>query len=94
LQDRFHATLHVLLFYSPLTSRQLEEPLSRLLESCENEAHLNTMGRCALSQDILQLLINRLHIQRDREEWPWIAAEAITAPANNGAAAHRGQDQL
>ena len=56
------------------------EPLSRLLESCENEAHLNTMGRCALTQDILQLLINRLHIQRDREEWQWIAAEAITAP--------------
>ena len=56
------------------------EPLSRLLESCENEAHLNTMGRCALSQDILQLLINRLHIQLDREEWPWIAAEAITLP--------------
>jgi hypothetical protein len=38
------------------------------------------MGRCALAQDILQLFINRLHIQRDREEWPWIAAEAITAP--------------
>ena len=56
------------------------EPLSRLLDSCENEAHLNTIGRCALTQDILQLLINRLHIQRDREEWPRIAAEAITAP--------------
>ena len=27
------------------------EPLSRLLDSCENEAHLNTIGRCALSQD-------------------------------------------
>jgi len=38
------------------------------------------MGRCALTQGILQLLINRLHIQRDREEWQWIAAEAITAP--------------
>jgi hypothetical protein len=35
----------------------------------------NTMGRCALTQDILQL-----HIRRDREEWPRTAAEAITAP--------------
>jgi hypothetical protein len=55
------------------------EPLSRVLESCENEAHLNTMGRCALTQDILQLLINRFHIRRGHE-WPWIEAEAITAP--------------
>ncbi len=56
------------------------EPLSRLLDSCENEAHLNTIGRCALSQDLLQLLINRLYIQRDRGQWPRIAEEAITAP--------------
>jgi hypothetical protein len=35
----------------------------------------DTMGRCALTQDILQL-----HIRRDREEWPRTAAEAITAP--------------
>ena len=56
------------------------EPLSRLLDSCENEAHLNTIGRCALSQDLLQLLINRLYIQRDRGQWPRIREEAITAP--------------
>jgi hypothetical protein len=46
------------------------EPLSRLLDSGENEAHLNTIGRCALSHDLLQLLINRLYIQRDRVQWP------------------------
>jgi hypothetical protein len=56
------------------------EPLSRLLDSCENGAHLNTIGRCALSQDLLQLLINRLYIQRDRGQWPRIREEAITAP--------------
>ncbi len=44
------------------------------------------MGRCAFTQDILQLLINRLHIQRDREEWP----RKFAAPLfNNGTAAHR-----
>jgi hypothetical protein len=56
------------------------EPLSRLLDSCQNEARLNTFGKCALTQDTLQLLINRLHIQRDRGQWPRIAEEAIIAP--------------
>jgi hypothetical protein len=52
--------------------KHFANPRGRLLDSCENEAHQ--------TQDILQLLINQLHIQRDREEWPRIAAEAITAP--------------
>jgi hypothetical protein len=52
------------------------------------------MGRCALTLNILQLLINRLHIQRDREEWQWIAAEAITAPLFIGDCRAQGQDQL
>src|SRR5271166_3115405 len=56
------------------------EPLSRLLDSCEHEAHLNTIGRCALSQDTLQLLSNRLYLQRDRGQWPRIGEEAIIAP--------------
>src|SRR5271165_1343872 len=56
------------------------EPLRRLLDSCQNEAHLNTFGKCALTQDTLQLLINRLQIQRDRGQWPRIAEEAIIAP--------------
>jgi hypothetical protein len=47
------------------------DALSRLLDSCENEAHLNAN---------LQLLINRLHIQRDREKSPRIAEKAIIAP--------------
>jgi hypothetical protein len=56
------------------------EPLSRLLDSCQNEAHLNTIGECALTQDTLQLLINRSQIQRDRGQWPRIAEEAIITP--------------
>jgi hypothetical protein len=56
------------------------EPLRRLLDSCESEAHLNAFGKLALSEDILQLLINRLQIQRDRHNWPGIGEEAIVAP--------------
>ena len=56
------------------------EPLSRLLASCATEARLNIFGRCALAQDVLQLLTNRLQMQRDREKWPRIADETISAP--------------
>jgi hypothetical protein len=56
------------------------EPLSRLLTSCATEARLNGFGRCAVTQDVLQLLANRLQIQHDRGKWPRIADEAIIAP--------------
>jgi len=56
------------------------EPLRRLLASCESEARLNTIGKLALAEDILQLLINRLQIQRDSRIWPLIRDEAIVAP--------------
>jgi hypothetical protein len=56
------------------------EPLRRLLDCCENEARLNTIGKLALTENLLQLLINRLQIQRDRHNWPRIGKEAIVAP--------------
>jgi Sulfotransferase family len=56
------------------------EPLSRLLASCATEARLNIFGKCALAQDILQLLTNRLQMQRDHEKWPRIGDESIIAP--------------
>jgi len=56
------------------------EPLRRLLDSCASEARLNTVGKLALAGDILQLLINRLRIQRDRHTWPRIGKEEIVAP--------------
>jgi sulfotransferase family protein len=56
------------------------EPLGRLLDSCESEARLNTIGKLALAGDIFQLLINRLQLQRDRYAWPRISKEAIVAP--------------
>lgn len=56
------------------------EPLRRLLDSCKNEARLNSIGRLVCTEDILQLLCNRLEIQRDLENWPDIATQPITAP--------------
>src|ERR1700751_1297451 len=56
------------------------EPLRRLLDSCRNEARLNSIGKLVCSEDILQLLCNRLKIQRDVENWPDIARQPISAP--------------
>ena len=56
------------------------EPLGRLLHSLEHEARLNLMGKLAARQEILQLLVNRLHLQRDRKAWPGIAAQTIARP--------------
>jgi Sulfotransferase family len=56
------------------------EPLRRLLDSCRNEAGLNSIGKLVCSEDILQLLCNRLEIQRDLENWPDIARQSISAP--------------
>src|SRR5215469_11920941 len=60
--------------------KAFREPLRLLLDSCANEARLNTLGKLALAEDILQLLVNRLQIQRDRHTWPRIAKEEIVAP--------------
>jgi hypothetical protein len=57
-----------------------QEPLRRLLYACENEARLNSVGKLVLTEDILQLLVNRLKIQRDRGKWTGIARQAIVAP--------------
>jgi hypothetical protein len=56
------------------------EPLRRLLDSCKNEARLNSIGKLVCSEDIVQLLCNRLEIQRDLENWPAIARQPISAP--------------
>src|SRR5215469_184277 len=56
------------------------EPLRRLLDSCKNEARLNSIGRLVCTEDILQLLCNRLEIQRDAKKWPGMASQPIAAP--------------
>src|ERR1700757_2150453 len=45
------------------------EPLSRLLESCQQEARLNFVGRMALRSDLLRMLSNRLLLERDRHSY-------------------------
>jgi hypothetical protein len=56
------------------------KPLRRLLDCCESGARLNRIGKLTLAEDMLQLLINRLQIQRDRQNWPQIDRETIAAP--------------
>jgi hypothetical protein len=56
------------------------EPLRRLLDSLAKDAQLNFMGRLAARQEVLQLLINRLELQRDRKQFPGIASEKIERP--------------
>jgi len=56
------------------------EPLSRLLESCWRDAHLNVIGNIALRSDVLRILRNRLLLQRDRHLYPGIAHHEIRSP--------------
>src|SRR5213594_3935315 len=56
------------------------EALSRLLESCQNEARLNLIGKIALRTDVLQTLCSRLQMERDRQLYPNIAQQEIREP--------------
>jgi hypothetical protein len=56
------------------------EALSRLLESCHNEARLNLVGKIALKTNILQTLCSRLRMERDRQLYPNIARQEIREP--------------
>jgi hypothetical protein len=56
------------------------EALSRLLESCHNEAQLNLVGKIALKTNILQTLCSRLRMERDRQLYPRIARQEIREP--------------
>ena len=56
------------------------EALSRLLESCHDEARLNLIGRIALKVDVLETLGARLQMERDRQLYPNIARQEISEP--------------
>jgi hypothetical protein len=56
------------------------EALSRLLESCHNEARLNLIGKIALRTNILQTLCSRLRMQQDRQLHPNIVRQEIREP--------------
>src|SRR2546423_1201734 len=56
------------------------EALSRLLESCQDEARLNLIGKIALRLDVLETLCARLQMERDREFYPDISRQKIHQP--------------
>src|SRR6267378_5689369 len=56
------------------------EALSRLLESCHNEARLNLVGKIALKTNVLQTLCSRLRMQQDRQLYPEIGRQEIREP--------------
>src|SRR5438874_4214788 len=56
------------------------EALSRLLESCQDEARLNLIGKIALKLDVLETLCARLQMERDRQLYPDITRQEIREP--------------
>jgi hypothetical protein len=56
------------------------EALSRLLESCQDEARLNLIGKVALKVDVLETLCARLKMERDRQLYPNISRQEIREP--------------
>lgn len=56
------------------------DALSRLLESCQDEARLNLIGKIALKTDVLETLCARLKMERDRQLYPNLARQEIREP--------------
>src|SRR5437870_6048515 len=56
------------------------EALSRLLDSCRDEARLNLIGKIALKVDVLEALCSRLKMERDRQLHPNITRQEIREP--------------
>jgi hypothetical protein len=56
------------------------EALSRLLDSCHDEAQLNLIGKIALKTDVLETLCARLQMKRDRQLFPDITRQEIREP--------------
>src|SRR4030095_12864824 len=56
------------------------EALSRLLQSCHDEARLNLIGKIALKTDVLETLCVRLQMKRDRQLYPDITRQEIREP--------------
>src|SRR5215472_6290178 len=56
------------------------EALSRLLDSCQDEAQLNLIGKIALKTDVLETLCVRLQMERDRQLYPDITRQEIGEP--------------
>jgi hypothetical protein len=59
---------------------EFSEALSRLLQSCQDEARLNLVGKIALKVDILEALCARLQMEQDRVVYPDIPRQEIREP--------------
>lgn len=57
-----------------------EEPLDVLLASFERDARLDERGRATVEGTVVQTLVKRIGLVRDRREHPEIAREQIVAP--------------
>ena len=56
------------------------DALSRLLDSCQDEAQLNLIGKIALKTDVVETLSARLQMERDRQLYPDITRQEIREP--------------
>jgi hypothetical protein len=56
------------------------DALSRLLDSCQDEAQLSLIGKIALKTDVLETLCARLQMERDRQLYPDITRQEIREP--------------
>jgi len=56
------------------------DALSRLLDSSQDEAQLNLVGRIALKTDVVETLCARLQMERDRQIYPDIRRQEISEP--------------
>jgi hypothetical protein len=56
------------------------DALSRLLDSSQDEAQLNLVGKIALKTDVVETLCARLQMERDRQLYPDIKRQEIREP--------------
>jgi len=59
---------------------EFSHALSRLLDSCQDEAQLNLVGKIALKTDVLETLCARLQMEQDRQIYPDITRQEIREP--------------
>ncbi len=57
-----------------------ERPLSQLVDSLNNEAHLNFMGKYMMREMLSELLSERLRVQHYFNKFPEVSEEKIEKP--------------
>ena len=65
---------------SDFGDRSFHRPLSQLVESLKNEAHLNFVGQSVMRNMLTDLLSERLRVQYCLQQYPEILAEKIEKP--------------